>query len=144
MVHSNYNEHQPGEQNEIQPSVSGEDDTNYPCADADEEQPRPTPRFSTYFLAPSPKRRQKEQEQREKEEAEGYSCRTSANRVDMDYLKNACFFLFPDRNRRLSRFWILMVLATIIATCGVAGDSAATVIGAMSERTTVSIISHAM
>lgn len=53
------------------------------------------------------------------------------NMVDIDSMKDAVFFLFEDRNQRLSRFWILIVCAAIIATMGVAGDSAATVIGAM-------------
>ena len=53
------------------------------------------------------------------------------NMVDIDSMKDAVFFLFEDRNQRLSRFWILIVCASIIATMGVAGDSSATVIGAM-------------
>jgi uncharacterized hydrophobic protein (TIGR00271 family) len=53
------------------------------------------------------------------------------NTVDLDDMKEKVFFLFPDRNRRLTRFWILIILASVIATSGVAGDSAATVIGAM-------------
>ncbi len=36
-----------------------------------------------------------------------------------------------DARIRLSRFWMLLVLAAIIATAGVVGDSTATVIGAM-------------
>jgi hypothetical protein len=53
------------------------------------------------------------------------------NMVDLDSMKDAVFFLFEDRNQRLSRFWILIVCASIIATMGLAGDSSATVIGAM-------------
>lgn len=53
------------------------------------------------------------------------------NTVNLDDLRKNCFFLFPDLKRRLSRFWILMILSVIIATSGVAGNSAATVIGAM-------------
>ena len=53
------------------------------------------------------------------------------NRVDLEQMKDAVFFLYPDRNTRLSKFWLLMILASMIATSGVAGDSAATVIGAM-------------
>ena len=53
------------------------------------------------------------------------------NTVNLDDLRQNCFFLFPDLKRRLSRFWILMILSVIIATSGVAGNSAATVIGAM-------------
>jgi uncharacterized hydrophobic protein (TIGR00271 family) len=37
----------------------------------------------------------------------------------------------PDLKRKLIRFWILLVLATAIATYGLIGDSVATVIGAM-------------
>jgi uncharacterized hydrophobic protein (TIGR00271 family) len=51
--------------------------------------------------------------------------------VDLDSMKDAVYFLFPDRKERLSRFWILLVLAAIIATSGIIGDSPATVIGAM-------------
>ena len=36
-----------------------------------------------------------------------------------------------DRRRKLSSFWVLIVLATVIATAGVMTDSTATVIGAM-------------
>jgi uncharacterized hydrophobic protein (TIGR00271 family) len=36
-----------------------------------------------------------------------------------------------DRRRKLSSFWVLIVLATVIATAGVVTDSTATVIGAM-------------
>ena len=50
---------------------------------------------------------------------------------DLDKMQHSCFFLFGDRNQWLSRFWILIVLASVIATTGIAGDSAATVIGAM-------------
>jgi uncharacterized hydrophobic protein (TIGR00271 family) len=53
------------------------------------------------------------------------------NVVDIESMKDAVFFLYPDMKRRLSQFWMLIILASIIATSGVAGDSAATVIGAM-------------
>ena len=36
-----------------------------------------------------------------------------------------------DRVRRLSRFWILLLLSAVIATAGVVSDSTATVTGAM-------------
>lgn len=55
----------------------------------------------------------------------------SALVLDLDRMKDTAFFLFPDLHQRLSRFWILILLASIIATNGLAGDSAATVIGAM-------------
>jgi uncharacterized hydrophobic protein (TIGR00271 family) len=41
------------------------------------------------------------------------------------------FFEGDDRHRRLTRFWLLLLLAAVIASCGVIGDSTATVIGAM-------------
>lgn len=106
----------------VEPNAVG---NNLPSADEEHA----IPRASTYFLAPSPKEMEKKQER----EGDNIPPETKANRVDLDDLKNTCFFLFPDRNRRLSRFWLLMVLSTIIATSGVAGDSSATVIGAMSE-----------
>lgn len=37
----------------------------------------------------------------------------------------------PDRGRKWSAFWVLLVLAAIIASAGVVADSTATVIGAM-------------
>jgi hypothetical protein len=37
----------------------------------------------------------------------------------------------PDRSYKLSRFWILLILAAVIASAGVVADSTATVIGAM-------------
>ena len=37
----------------------------------------------------------------------------------------------PERNRRLSRFWLLLPLSAVIASAGVVSDSTATVIGAM-------------
>ena len=50
---------------------------------------------------------------------------------DLDHMRNAVFFEGPDIRQRLSRFWILLVLAAIIASAGVVADSTATVIGAM-------------
>jgi uncharacterized hydrophobic protein (TIGR00271 family) len=50
---------------------------------------------------------------------------------DLERMRAALFFEGPDQPRRLSRFWILLVLAAIIATAGVSADSTATVIGAM-------------
>jgi uncharacterized hydrophobic protein (TIGR00271 family) len=49
----------------------------------------------------------------------------------LEHMRDAVFFEGPERGRRLSRFWILIVLASIIAAAGVVADSTATVIGAM-------------
>ena len=65
------------------------------------------------------------------EEEEDAPEQHASNRVDLEKMKDAVFFLYPDRNTRLSKFWILMILSSVIATSGVASDSAATVIGAM-------------
>ncbi len=50
---------------------------------------------------------------------------------ELDRMRDAVFFDGPDISRRLSRFWVLLVLASIIAAAGVVADSTATVIGAM-------------
>ncbi len=46
-------------------------------------------------------------------------------------MRDGLLFSGPDAARKLSRFWVLLVLAAVIATAGVIGDSTATVIGAM-------------
>ena len=46
-------------------------------------------------------------------------------------MRDAVFFEGPNIGRRFSRFWILLLLASIIASAGVVADSTATVIGAM-------------
>jgi uncharacterized hydrophobic protein (TIGR00271 family) len=46
-------------------------------------------------------------------------------------MRDQLFFEGPERNRRLSRYWLLLPLAAMIASAGVVGDSTATVIGAM-------------
>jgi uncharacterized hydrophobic protein (TIGR00271 family) len=46
-------------------------------------------------------------------------------------MRDQLFFEGPEIRRRLSRYWLLLILAAIIAAAGVAGDSTATVIGAM-------------
>jgi len=51
--------------------------------------------------------------------------------VDVERMRAALFFEGPDRRQRSSRFWVLLVLAALIATAGVIADSTATVIGAM-------------
>lgn len=46
-------------------------------------------------------------------------------------MRDAVFFDGPASGARYSRFWLLLVLSSIIASAGVVGDSTATVIGAM-------------
>ena len=46
-------------------------------------------------------------------------------------MRDQLFFEGPDLSSRLSRFWLLLLLATVIASAGVVADSTATVIGAM-------------
>lgn len=50
---------------------------------------------------------------------------------DLASLRGAVFFDGLNAPRKLSRFWVLLTLAAIIAAAGVVGDSTATVIGAM-------------
>jgi uncharacterized hydrophobic protein (TIGR00271 family) len=51
--------------------------------------------------------------------------------VDVARIRDQVFFEGPERGRRLSRFWMLLLLAAVIASAGVVSDSTATVIGAM-------------
>jgi hypothetical protein len=46
-------------------------------------------------------------------------------------MREAVFFDGPNARSRYSRFWLLLILASIIASAGVVADSTATVIGAM-------------
>jgi Domain of unknown function (DUF389) len=46
-------------------------------------------------------------------------------------MRDSVLFDGDDAAKRVSRFWILLVLASIIASAGVVADSTATVIGAM-------------
>jgi uncharacterized hydrophobic protein (TIGR00271 family) len=55
----------------------------------------------------------------------------TAGMNDTNHMRDAVFFEGPDVRQRSSRFWILIVLASVIAAAGVAADSTATVIGAM-------------
>jgi len=50
---------------------------------------------------------------------------------DIARMRDQLFFEGPHRQRRISRFWMLLVLSAVIAGAGVVGDSTATVIGAM-------------
>ena len=50
---------------------------------------------------------------------------------DLKRMRDALFFEGVERNRRLSRFWLLLPLSAVIAAAGVVSDSTATVIGAM-------------
>jgi uncharacterized hydrophobic protein (TIGR00271 family) len=51
--------------------------------------------------------------------------------ADIKRMRDQLFFEGPERNRRLSRYWLLLPLAAVIASAGVVSDSTATVIGAM-------------
>ncbi len=51
--------------------------------------------------------------------------------VDIQRMRDQLFFEGQERNRRLSRYWLLLPLAAVIASAGVVSDSTATVIGAM-------------
>ena len=51
--------------------------------------------------------------------------------TDLARMRGELLFDGAERGRKLSRFWALLVLATVIATSGVISDSTATVIGAM-------------
>jgi uncharacterized hydrophobic protein (TIGR00271 family) len=55
----------------------------------------------------------------------------SATDDDIDRMRSQLFFEAPELSARLSRFWLLLVLAAVIASAGVVSDSTATVIGAM-------------
>jgi hypothetical protein len=46
-------------------------------------------------------------------------------------IREAVYLFTGDAGAKQSRFWLLLVLSTVIATTGVIGDSTATVIGAM-------------
>jgi uncharacterized hydrophobic protein (TIGR00271 family) len=51
--------------------------------------------------------------------------------ADVTRMTSALLFDGPDRGRKLSRYWVLLALAALIASAGVVADSTATVIGAM-------------
>jgi uncharacterized hydrophobic protein (TIGR00271 family) len=56
---------------------------------------------------------------------------TSVTQVDIQQMRDQVFFEGPARDRRLSRYWLLLLLSAVIASAGVVSDSTATVIGAM-------------
>jgi hypothetical protein len=49
-------------------------------------------------------------------------------------MRDQLFFEGPARDRRLSRYWLLLPLSAVIAAAGLVGDSTATVIGAIDRR----------
>jgi hypothetical protein len=61
----------------------------------------------------------------------GTTVASSVTHVDIEQMRDQVFFEGPERKRRLSRFWLLLLLSAVIATAGVVSDSTATVIGAM-------------
>ena len=50
---------------------------------------------------------------------------------NVERMRGELLFDGEARGAKLTRFWALLVLAAIIATAGIVGDSTATVIGAM-------------
>ena len=56
---------------------------------------------------------------------------TGLAQADITRMRDQLFFDGPERNRRLTRFWLLLPLSAVIASAGVVSDSTATVIGAM-------------
>jgi uncharacterized hydrophobic protein (TIGR00271 family) len=51
--------------------------------------------------------------------------------LDVARMRDQLFFEGPELKQRLSKFWLLLLLAAVIASAGVVSDSTATVIGAM-------------
>jgi uncharacterized hydrophobic protein (TIGR00271 family) len=51
--------------------------------------------------------------------------------ADIERITHRLFLSLGDRRRNLTAFWVLLVLAAVIASAGVVADSTATVIGAM-------------
>lgn len=50
---------------------------------------------------------------------------------DISRMRGSLFFEGPERGRKLTAFWALLLLSAVIASAGVVSDSTATVIGAM-------------
>jgi uncharacterized hydrophobic protein (TIGR00271 family) len=57
--------------------------------------------------------------------------RPSVTAADLARMRGRLFFDGDEATRKLSGFWVLLVLAAVIASAGVVSDSVATVIGAM-------------
>ena len=55
----------------------------------------------------------------------------SVRDADIARMRDQLFFEGPERSRKISKFWMLLILSGIIAAAGVTADSTATVIGAM-------------
>ena len=55
----------------------------------------------------------------------------SVKSSDIARMRDQLFFEGPEAGRKLSRYWLLLLLSAVIASAGVVGDSTATVIGAM-------------
>jgi len=56
---------------------------------------------------------------------------SSPTQAGIEQMRDQVFFEGPDRKHRLSRYWLLLLLSTVIASAGVVSDSTAAVIGAM-------------
>jgi uncharacterized hydrophobic protein (TIGR00271 family) len=54
-----------------------------------------------------------------------------ASHADLERMRDQLLFDGAGAARKLSRFWVLLVLAAVIASAGIVADSTATVIGAM-------------
>jgi uncharacterized hydrophobic protein (TIGR00271 family) len=61
----------------------------------------------------------------------GLKTRLTGESRTPDEIREAVYLSTGDVGAKQSRFWLLLVLSTVIATAGVIGDSTATVIGAM-------------
>jgi uncharacterized hydrophobic protein (TIGR00271 family) len=56
---------------------------------------------------------------------------TGLTASDVQRMRDQLFFEGPERRRRSTKFWLLLVLSGVISSAGIVGDSTATVIGAM-------------
>jgi uncharacterized membrane protein len=69
--------------------------------------------------------------QAERARTGGTTVVTSLTPGDIERMRGQVFFEGAERERQLSRFWLLLLLSAVIASAGVVSDSTATVIGAM-------------